>query len=199
MLEKRAGQLEDKIVSIPDFEELDADHFYTDLDRLVRTANRTVKLMYFGKRSPRTGTFRRQERNYVEMILRHPRDRRDIYFQRIILNTPSNVEWATENMNALGNLANFSLAIYNPRGTEPILSIQLIDDEHVFIVDPLPGGLQNIKYLYAKSHHANYIFDKYYQAVWEQSIVLVDCGTKNEQAMQDLGLISPPQPVSKMA
>lgn len=72
LLEKRMGQLEDEIVDIPDFEELNAEQFYAQLDRLVRAANNSVSVMYFGKRSPRKGTFRRQEKNYIEMTELRP-------------------------------------------------------------------------------------------------------------------------------
>src|ERR1019366_5850119 len=107
---------------------------------------------------------------------------------RIVLFSDSNRPWSREMERQYAGLANVSLAVYRrPEHAAQPLSIQLFDQERVFIVRAgarPPGQPRDIT---VNDSIVVSLFDDYYSELWNQADVIVDSGRPVDHALAALG------------
>ncbi len=177
--------------------------FYKRLLNKIGKAELKIKLMYLGRESPAEDPDIKEYANRVNSLLREKvKIQPNLVIQRIILDTAKNRQWIVQNCEDFDNNKQFSLGLVpedrvgcsdgdakktntNPPEKKPMLSVQIIDDEHVFIVDPtddVSATRKYSRYLYLHSKHAAEVFDIYFDCIMKGSTKIINNGTRTSKA-----------------
>ena len=205
----------DNIISCQD--NIDKRTFYRELLCKIDGAQSKIKLMYLGRVSPTEDPDIKEYAKEVNrrLLKKIEATNGGLTVKRIVLDTEKNRSWVLENCEVFSGKSGFTLGSVpeNEMGCgrelarraqatlikKPLLSVQIIDDEHVFIVDPtedVRGTRKYSRYLYLNSRHAAEIFNIYFDCIMEGSTKILDHGectaeAKNKtccQSMDEVGL-----------
>ena len=160
---------------------------YAELSHASRASRHRIYTMYLGMVPPADSSLP-EKLDYFAEILKLPKQKRQVVFRRIVLFSDSNRPWIREMARQYAGLANVSLAVYRrPEHAAQPLSIQLFDQERVFIVRAgarPPGQPRDI---IVNDSIVVSLFDDYYSELWNQADVIVDSGRPVDHALAALG------------
>jgi hypothetical protein len=115
--------------------------------------------------------------NYFSSDIDYAKNHPDVQIRRILsIETQSKLEWVKDLVEATKDLPNFSLAYINIKDINKdvpfpkMLSLQIIDEEEVFILNPqfsfMPYDYENCYYI--KNVEIAKIYCSYYNAIWNK-------------------------------
>jgi hypothetical protein len=175
---------------------LTSTELYRELVEAASVARHRVYNTYLGHAPPPASNLP-EKADYFKVLAKLARRRKGVSFRRIVLLTEATAKWIAGLMDEYAGMRNVSLAVYRKGdGLLPPLSIQLFDDNKVFVVHAAarpPGQPRDIM---ITDPVVVSLLDDYYKEVWELSEVVLDSGSADGAKLQRLiaGLESPRPP-----
>jgi hypothetical protein len=165
---------------------LNDSQLYRELGAAATDARSRVYNCYFGLVPP-SQSVKKDKLKYFERINKLVQQKPRVEFRRIILLTEENLSWAQELVDELGGEANFNLAVYGAgEGTPGLLSVQLYDDERVFLIHAGIKPSEQPRDILVSEPQVALLFDDYFESLWRASTVVIHLGQANDQAVSGL-------------
>lgn len=162
------------------------DRFRVD----VRNAEERVYISYLDNQDPRDSTDY-EKAQYYEDIKEIAKNSEDVSFRRIIRGITELEDWVDSLLDEHENDSNFSLACIPDKEphepSKPHVSVQLIDDNVTYFVavgEQKESG-KTPRDLRLESESVSDQWTKYYNRIWEDSIVVMERGKVQEEALEE--------------
>lgn len=166
------------------------DTFYSQFLVATKTARHFVNIMYLSPYPPDHTTDKDRLR-YYEDLLTVIKRRTEVGFRRIIRSTPNSKAWIERLLKDLEGCPNANVAVLREPGSDEMplaLSTQVIDGEKTWLVaigeQERKGAYRD---LYIESTEMSEAFQKYYDRIWNRSIVYLDAGRITAEGNKFLG------------
>lgn len=148
---------------------------YSKLNDLVLSANQKLELMYLGDKPPdklekfaiRDTYIRDLEKKIIQ---------EEITIKRVILYNSANKQWIRQMANKFKGKRYFSLYIVE-QDKMPSLSIQVIDDSKVIVINVLEKPNVDKKHIYIDSVNLNMIYKGLYNDIIAKCICIIENGS----------------------
>lgn len=165
--------------------------FYKEFKQDVEDANHRVLITYFNNQNPLESNNSDTEHYYRNMDrLVGEKERENVEFRRIVRGVPQLEDWIDHLLNEHEGRGNYSLACTLDDEPEAALkshvAVQLIDDDITYFV--AVGEQQEYsdpRDMYVRSEELNTQWERYYDRIWEDSLLLIERGDVIQQNVNE--------------
>ena len=175
--------------SITNIEYLFEDQFYAKIKTLIQKSNTNIDLSHMSIKAPisKNGSIQKSYYDSLKSLSK----KSNSHIRRVERFSKEKINWIEKMISDYDGIINFSLYIYIDPSTElknsemsSVLSIQRIDDEHLFIVALNEHtSIKAARDIYFHSKElTKYLIDYFQIRIINHSICIIENGKFNEQA-----------------